>query len=130
MSKTGKIIIAGMGQGGMGGPGGMGGGMPQNDEEIQAVLDQNASKFQQFTFTDEETGISFEYSLYVPEDYDASQSYPLIMFIPDSIIFSMPMFLILFVLLFFYIRHYFFLENTVQRWYRIAEEMREKRKNG
>ena len=70
--------------GGMGGPGGMGGGMTQNDEEIQAVLDQNSSKFQQFTFTDEETGISFEYSLYVPEDYDASQSYPLIMFIPDS----------------------------------------------
>ena len=70
--------------GGMGGPGGMGGGMAQNDEEIQAVLDANASKFQQFTFTDEETGISFEYSLYVPEDYDASQSYPLIMFIPDS----------------------------------------------
>ena len=71
--------------GGMGGPGGrMGGGMVQNDEEIQAVLDQNSSKFQQFTFTDKETGISFEYSLYVPEDYDASQSYPLIMFIPDS----------------------------------------------
>ena len=71
--------------GGMGGPGGrMGGGMMQNDEAVQAVLDQNASKFQQFTFTDEETGISFEYSLYVPEDYDASQSYPLIMFIPDS----------------------------------------------
>ncbi len=79
----------GMGSGprgeGMGGPGGrMGGGMVQNDEEIQTVLDQNAPKFQQFTFTDEETGIRFEYSLYVPEDYDASQSYPLIMFIPDS----------------------------------------------
>ena len=78
------------GRGGMGGPnvggspGGMGGGMTQNDEEVQAVLDANASKFQQFTFTDEETGISFEYSLYVPEDYNASQSYPLIMFIPDS----------------------------------------------
>ena len=71
--------------GGMGGPGGrLGGGMVQNDEEIQAVLDENASKFQQFTFTDEETGISFEYSLYVPENYDASQSYPLVMFIPDS----------------------------------------------
>ena len=26
-------------------------------------------------------------------------------------------------------KHYFFLENTVQRWYRIAEELREKRKN-
>ncbi len=30
------------------------------------------------------------------------------------------------VLLGFYFWHYFFLENTVQRWYRIAEEMREK----
>ena len=30
------------------------------------------------------------------------------------------------VLLGFYFYHYFFLENTVQRWYRIAEEMREK----
>ncbi len=30
------------------------------------------------------------------------------------------------VLLGFYFWHYFFLENTVQRWYRIAEEMQEK----
>ncbi len=30
------------------------------------------------------------------------------------------------VLLAFYFWHYFFLENTVQRWYRIAEEMRER----
>lgn len=77
--------IGGPRGGGMGGPGGrMGGGMMQNDEAVQAVLDQNASKFQQFTFTDEEAGITFEYSLYVPEDYDASRSYPLVMFIPDS----------------------------------------------
>ena len=31
------------------------------------------------------------------------------------------------VLLGFYFWHYFFLENTVQRWYRIAEEIQEKR---
>ena len=30
------------------------------------------------------------------------------------------------VLLGFYFYHYFFLKNTVQRWYRIAEEMRER----
>ena len=30
------------------------------------------------------------------------------------------------VLLGFYFWHYFFLENTVQRWYRIAKEIREK----
>jgi hypothetical protein len=34
------------------------------------------------------------------------------------------------VLLGFYFWHYFFLENTVQSWYRIAEEMREKVKSG
>lgn len=79
---AGALAERGMGGGPRGG--GMGGGMAQNDEEIQAVLDQNASKFQQYTFTDEETGITFEYSLYVPEDYDASRSYPLVMFIPDS----------------------------------------------
>ena len=33
------------------------------------------------------------------------------------------------VLLGFYFRQTFFLENTVRRWYRIAEELREKRKN-
>ena len=30
------------------------------------------------------------------------------------------------VLLGFYFFHYFFLKNTVQRWYRIAKEMRER----
>lgn len=30
------------------------------------------------------------------------------------------LFVLLFVLTFFYIKHYYFLENTVQRWYRIA----------
>ncbi|MBQ6120698.1 MAG: pyrroline-5-carboxylate reductase [Clostridia bacterium] len=83
-SASGGFGGPGGGFGGMGGPGAMGGGMTQNDEAIQAVLDANASKFRQFTFTDEQTGIALEYSLYVPEDYDASQSYPLIMFIPDS----------------------------------------------
>ena len=69
----GALAERGMGgPGGMGGPNGghgggrdgMGGGMARNDAEVQAVLDANASKFQQFTFADAETGISFEYSLY------------------------------------------------------------------
>ena len=33
-------------------------------------------------------------------------------------------------LLGFYFWHYFFLENTVQSWYRIAEEMRGTQKKG
>lgn len=41
----------------------------------------------------------------------------LIIFAPDTVMISGTLFLLSFVLLIFYIRHYFFLENTVQRWY-------------
>ena len=76
-----------MGQGGPGDGmhGGQGGGMMSAaDPEIQAVLDENADKFEQFVFDDPATGISLEYSLFIPEGYDGSVSYPLLMFIPDS----------------------------------------------
>ena len=70
----------------MGQGGGMRGGMmsASTDPEIQAVLDENADKFEQHVFDDPVTGISLEYSLYIPEDYDESASYPLLMFIPDA----------------------------------------------
>ena len=66
--------------------GGMRGGMMSvtNDPEIQAVLDANADKFEQHVFDDPDTGISLEYSLYVPDGYDGSTTIPLLMFIPDS----------------------------------------------
>lgn len=71
-----------------GGPGGNGGGMGsiqvETDPEITAVLDAVSGKFIQETYVDETTGSSLEYSLFVPEDYDASGSYPMIMFIPDA----------------------------------------------
>ncbi len=67
-----------------GGRGGIIGGMAENTPEIQAVLDENADKFEQFTFENAETGTAFEYSLYIPENYDSAEKYPLILFIPDS----------------------------------------------
>lgn len=70
--------------GGGGGHGNMGGGMTENSADIQAVIDANSSKFEQFTFEDGKTGTTLEYSLYIPENYDEKTSYPLIMFIPDS----------------------------------------------
>ena len=75
--------------GGHGGFGGMQGngagtGMMETDPEIQTVLDENAGKFEQFSYTDEETGITLDYSLYIPEGYDKAEEYPLVMFIPDS----------------------------------------------
>lgn len=48
-------------------------------------------------------------------------SMSLVLFLPDSLVFSLPLFAISLVLLFFYIRHYFFLENTVQNWYLLSD---------
>ncbi|MGM9935886.1 MAG: stalk domain-containing protein [Candidatus Ornithomonoglobus sp.] len=83
------------GPGGQGGPGGPGGGITagsqgdrkpnvETDPEIVAVINEGAEKFAQFTFEDEEAGISLEYSLYVPENYDENEKYPMLMYIPDA----------------------------------------------
>ena len=73
------------GRGSHGGPGGgMGGFQTENDPEIQEVIDEASVRFSQFTYTDSDTGEELEYSLYIPENYDESKEYPMIMFIPDS----------------------------------------------
>ena len=68
------------------GNGNGGGGQAQTDPELQAVIDETAPKFEQFTYTDEATGITLEYSLYIPSEYDENSdtSYPMVMFIPDA----------------------------------------------
>lgn len=40
--------------------------------------------FVQYEYTDPETGYSIPYNLYLPENYDESQSYPLMFFVGDS----------------------------------------------
>ena len=75
----------GGGPGGGGMRGGAGGGVDKSgDALLQAMISEIAPKYQLLTFDDAETGTSLQYYLFVPEDYDASQSYPLIQFIPDS----------------------------------------------
>lgn len=54
------------------------------DEELQAILDEVQDKYQLLTFTDPDTGFEMQYELFIPENYDASKSYPMLMFIPDS----------------------------------------------
>lgn len=56
----------------------------ENSDEIQAVIDENSDKFEQFTYTDETSGIALGYSLYIPDNYDENTEYPLVMYIPDS----------------------------------------------
>lgn len=74
--------------GGRGGRGGQGRDMSnQNsepDEELQAILDEVQDKYQLLTFTDPDTGFKMQYELFVPENYDNTKNYPMIMFIPDS----------------------------------------------
>lgn len=45
------------------------------------------------------------------------------LWLPDFALASGPIFFGFLILLAFYLAHYFFLENTVQHWYRIAEEL-------
>ena len=95
MMATGMMAFAenngpreGMGGGPNGARGGgrMGGGQTDksSDTELQAMIAGVAPKFQLLTYEDEETGTALQYQLYVPENYDESESYPLIQFIPDA----------------------------------------------
>ena len=72
--------------GGQGGRRGGAGGMTDKsgDAELQAMIAEVAPQFQLMTFEDAETGTVLQYQLYIPADYDGSQRYPLIQFIPDS----------------------------------------------
>jgi len=40
--------------------------------------------FEQVEYTDDETGLTVTYNIYLPEDYDESEEYPMVVFIADS----------------------------------------------
>ena len=52
------------------------------DEE--ALVSEYATAFEQKTYTDTQTGDSITYSVFLPDGYDASKSYPMVVFIADS----------------------------------------------
>ncbi len=54
------------------------------DEELNALLAETQEKFTQIDYTDEATGKSFAYNFFIPDGYDESQEYPLVLFITDS----------------------------------------------
>ena len=65
----------------------MGGGMSVNkdsDSAFVALKNETLKKFKQFTFNDAVTGKTMEYSLLVPEGYDGTASYPLVLFMADA----------------------------------------------
>lgn len=52
------------------------------DEDI--LVATYTDLFDQLTYTDEETGLSITYNLYLPEGYDENAEYPMVVFIGDS----------------------------------------------
>lgn len=65
-----------------------GGRQPQREKpkspELKAMIAETVGSFVQQEYRDEETGHTLPYNLFIPKDYDASKSYPLIMFIGDA----------------------------------------------
>ncbi|MER5217109.1 alpha/beta hydrolase-fold protein [Streptomyces sp. NPDC002838] len=51
---------------------------------LESLTSEVKGKFKQYTYKDAKTGQSLPYNLYVPADYDASKSYPLVLYIADS----------------------------------------------
>ncbi len=52
--------------------------------ELSAILSEVESKYSQATFADSATGKSIEYNLFLPDNYDSSRKYPMVVFIADS----------------------------------------------
>ena len=55
-----------------------------SEKVVARVVNLAVEDFQQLEFDDPKTGITLKYNLYVPRDYEASQSYPLVLFIHDA----------------------------------------------
>lgn len=55
-----------------------------SDTELQEMIAAYADKFTVDEYADEETGLAVEYNVFLPEDYDENETYPMVVFIPDS----------------------------------------------
>lgn len=55
-----------------------------SDVELKKMISSEVSKFKTFVFNDTKSDVVIEYNLYIPESYDETKTYPLVMFIPDS----------------------------------------------
>ena len=53
-------------------------------DENQQAINAAVRAFQQFEYTDPDTGLSLKYNLFIPENYDAGKAYALVLFIHDA----------------------------------------------
>lgn len=57
----------------------------QNDyPNLSEILSEVEDKYKEETYTDPDSNLTITYNIYLPEDYDSSQKYPLMLFIADS----------------------------------------------
>ncbi len=54
------------------------------DEVLQALINDKADKFSVQTFSDDVTGLTLSYNLYLPENYSPEKKYPVVFFIADA----------------------------------------------
>ncbi|SFU74135.1 hypothetical protein SAMN05216480_11810 [Pustulibacterium marinum] len=54
------------------------------DTNLLAMRKKVAPTFKTFSFEDKETGVTMEYNLYIPKDYDDTKVYPLVLFMADA----------------------------------------------
>lgn len=54
------------------------------DKELQRLIADYAGKFEQKTYEDDQTGLSINYNLFLPEHYQNAEKYPLVLFIADA----------------------------------------------
>ena len=55
-----------------------------NDKELQALIAETVDKFKVMTYVDELTNDTMIYNLFIPDNYDSTKEYPLVMFIGDA----------------------------------------------
>lgn len=56
----------------------------ETDPAVVSVINEGKDKFIQSYYTDGDKKITLEYSLFIPENLDYEQKYPLVMYIPDA----------------------------------------------
>ncbi len=65
--------------------GGFGGAVDKSsDAELQSMINELVPKFQVLTYEDEEIGRTLDFNLFIPEDYNGAEQYPMVLFMGDS----------------------------------------------
>lgn len=61
-----------------------GGANKEYDTHLLMLREEIAPRFRTLTFVDPETGVSMDYNLCIPVNYDSSKRYPFVLFMVDA----------------------------------------------